>query len=171
MYVILYHTILIGVWLDPRSHHSEEKKVWIEGAEPEYVSTEESVSYDAENLALNLLSALFNFTVLVTGNCTQPNENGFHLLDQKKIHGTRRMFVYSSHQLHVFFSACMHLLLSFPPSVYVHNKFPLSSEEEEAREKTTVKDKLNVKCRGLSPKVAKKNKCSKLNSNISYDYY
>ena len=54
MYVILYHTILIGVWLgDPRSHHSEGKKVWIEGAHPERVSAAVSVSYDAEKLALN----------------------------------------------------------------------------------------------------------------------
>ena len=59
MYVILYHTILIGVWLgDPQSHHSEGKKVWIKGADPECLSAEGSVSYDAENLPLNLLSAV-----------------------------------------------------------------------------------------------------------------
>ena len=163
MYVILYHTILIGVWLgDPQSHHSEEKKVWIEGANPECVSTEESVSYDAENLAVNLLSALFNFTVLVTGNCTQPNENGFHLLDQKKIHGTRRMFVYSSHQLHVFFIACMHLLLSFPPSVYVHYKFPLSQKRRGPGGRLLWKTNSTSSAGDSAPKFnkQKKNKCS-----------
>ena len=94
---------------DPQSHHSE---VWIEGADPESVSAAESVSYDAEKLALNLLSALFTLTELATGNCTQPKKDCYHLLDQKKIHGIRRMFVYSSYQLHVFFSA-LTALLSF----------------------------------------------------------
>ena len=163
MYVILYHTILIGVWLDPWSHHSEGKKVWIEGADPECVSTEESVSYDAENLALNLLSALSNFTVLATGNCTQPNENGFiSLTKRRSMVLDVCLYIHHTNCMSSLVHACMHLLLSFPPSVYVHNKFPLSSEEEGAREKTTVEDKLNVKCRGLSPKVQQqaKNKCS-----------
>ena len=111
MYVIPYHTILM--WLgDPQSHHSQGK-VWIEGADPERVSATECVSYDAEKLALNLLSALFTFTELATGNCTHPKKDCYHFLDQKKIHGIRRMFVYSSYQLHVFFSALTALLSSF----------------------------------------------------------
>ena len=150
MYVILYHTILIGVWLgDPRSHHSEGKKVWTEGAHPERVSAAVSVSYDAEKLALNLLSALFTLTELATGNCTQPKKDCYHLLDQKKIHGIRRMYIHHTNCM----SSLVHLLLSFPSSVPVNYKFPLPLTEEGARWKTIVKDKLNVKCRGFRPKA------------------
>lgn len=118
----------------PSSHHSEGKKVWIEGADPERVSAAESVSYDAEKLALNLLSALFTFTKLASGNCTKPKKGCYNLLDQRKIHGIRRMFVF--HHTNI-----AHLLLSFPPSVHVNYKFPLNSTEEGARWKTVVQDK------------------------------
>ena len=95
MYVIPYHIILIGVWLrDPRSHHSERKKVWIEGADSERISAAESISYDAEKLAINLLIALFTFTELASGNCTKPIKGCYSLLDQRKIHGIRCMFVF-----------------------------------------------------------------------------
>ena len=100
----------------------------------ERVSAAESVSYDAEKLALNLLSALFTFTKLASGNCTKPKKGCYNLLDQRKIHGIRRMFVF--HHTNI-----AHLLLSFPPSVHVNYKFPLNSTEEGVRWKTVVQDK------------------------------
>jgi len=83
------------VWLgDPRSHLSEGRKIWIEGVKQERINAAESVSYNADKLALNLLSALFSTTDLATGNCTQPKREGIHLLDQKKILGIRRKLMF-----------------------------------------------------------------------------
>ena len=92
--LMLPHHAFVGIWLgDPRSHLSEGKKVWIVGVDAEKISAAESVSFNADKLAINLLTALVSLSELATGNCTQPKRNGIHLLDQKKIHGIRRKFV------------------------------------------------------------------------------
>ena len=79
------------MWLgDPWSHLSEGKKIWIEGADPGRISAAESTSYNAEKLALNLLTALFSLLELSIGNCTPAKRNDIKLLDQRKIQGIRR---------------------------------------------------------------------------------
>jgi len=48
------------------------------------------------------------------------------------------------------------VLSLFPPSVHVNYKFPLpASSEEGSRWKSILKEKLNVKCRGLRLKPEK----------------
>ena len=61
------HDFLIG-------HRSVAKKVWIAGADPDRVSAAESSSYSPEKLALNLLTAIYTFAELSSGNCTQPKK-------------------------------------------------------------------------------------------------
>ena len=80
-----------GTWLgDPRTHVSEERKVWIEGINADRVANAETISPSAEKLAINLLTVLFGVEELATGNCTVPKRSDIHLLDQKKIRAIRR---------------------------------------------------------------------------------
>ena len=122
----------------------------------------ESISYDAAKLALNLLSAMFTFTEVASGNCTKPKNGCYNRLDQRKIHGIRRMFVF--HHTNCMYS--VHLLLSFSPSVHVNYKFPLSSTEEPGGRKSC-RTSLTWNAGGLGPKL-KKNWSSNLDSAISY---
>ena len=84
------------MWLgDPRSHLSEGRKIWIEGVKQERINAAESVSYNADKLALNLLSALFSTTDLATGNCTSTKEGGHSSpRPKKKILGIRRKLMF-----------------------------------------------------------------------------
>lgn len=88
--------MFIGVWLgNPSTHHSEGKKVWIEGADQDWVRAAETRSYSAEKLAINLLTALYSLDELSTGSCTEPKKVNIKLLNQKKLAGIRRKFALS----------------------------------------------------------------------------
>ena len=49
----------------------------------------ENSATGAAKLAVNLLTTLFNFEELATGNCTKPSRRDIALLDQEKVQAIR----------------------------------------------------------------------------------